>query len=58
MVQEKIKCYADYSQQPEQYFRCIDGVDEVMRKNSSMLQQKFGTVDVIKHESWIFEIFR
>jgi len=47
MLQEKIKCYENHSQEPDQYFRCIDGIDEIMRKNANTLQQKFGAVDVI-----------
>lgn len=46
MLGEKIKCYDQFKEQPDQYFRCLDGIDEVMRKNANTLQQKFGTVDV------------
>jgi len=46
MLQEKVKCYETYAQQPDNYFKCIDGIDEVMRMNSNTLLQKFGAVDV------------
>jgi len=46
MLQEKVKCYEANSQAPDQYFRCIDGIDELMRLNSNTLLQKFGAVDV------------
>ena len=47
MLQEKVKCYDNHSQQPDQYFRCIDGIDELLRQNSNTLLQKFGAVDVL-----------
>ena len=47
MAQEKISCYEKNDQNPEAYYSCIDNVEKKMRENSSLLQQRFGQVDVI-----------
>jgi len=51
MLQEKVKCYEAHSQQPDNYFKCIDGIDELLRLNSNTLLQKFGAVDVLSNLS-------
>jgi len=45
MLQDKVKCFEN-NKNPDDYFKCIDNIEEIMAKNSKLLEQKFGTIDV------------
>jgi len=45
MVQEKLNCY-ETKKNPDEYFQCTDKIEEIMSKNSKLLQQRFGNIDV------------
>ena len=48
MLQDKVGCYDKHRQDYEKYFQCIDGIEQTMKKNSAVLQKKFGNAEVIQ----------
>ena len=46
MLDQKLQCYKKAESTPAKYFNCIEEVDQQMRTNAEVLQQKFSQVDV------------
>lgn len=46
MIEEKLKCHEKAQSDPAKYFSCVETVDQQMKDNSNILQQRFGQVDV------------
>jgi len=48
MLQDKVGCYEKHRQDYEKYFQCIEDIEQTMKKNSAVLQKKFGNAEVIQ----------
>ena len=54
MLQGKVECHEKHRQDYDKYFQCIEDIDQTMKKNSGVLQKKFGNVEVIPFNSHSF----
>ena len=46
MLKEKVRCYEVYNKEPDQYFVCIDKVEEAMRNNAVQIKRRFDIAEV------------